>query len=603
VLSFPLDAIPTGSGIGNNRAGLLRNILNFLAPQQGSSAIALDRGIYSAPNIATVEVEDLALAGQGLPLATFFSPLQPDGVAVYLSETTRRGLFRGTIALVTNAPAPGELLVRSGDTFRVEYFDVSIGAPISTTASVENIPPEISDVDSEVGYVNALVFWVTSEETDALVQYRESPGTFQINYTSYDPNFDFYLELLLENLKPSTLYYFRVVSRDRAGNVSIDDNDGRLYTFTTLTPQGTPWVETGENGTGDWIVIRAEESELEWTLGVPSNGATPVSPVNAWGTSLDGGQYSVAETILLSPAIYLSGGDRVTLRFWQNHDFAPFLVSDDIEFGEVRLYTNLTTAPITLATVTDSSSNWEEVAVDLTPYREQLIYIDFHYLLFGFEFAPRFGWLLDDISITASNIVPGTIRITNNLWQARYVMAGPRSRSGEGPGQLITNALPGQYRITFGDVPYYSTPPAETKDLAPLGFVEFQGNYTMTDVNSNGMADAWEQEQFGAVSSTRTKFSDTDGDGFTDYAEFNAGTSPMQSNSVLRLNQPVPVANSLARLEWPSVPGRAYLVEGSVDGVNWSPASGWIIAAGNVTTFSPSGGPGSPFLFRIQVRP
>jgi len=56
------------------------------------------------------------------------------------------------------------------------------------------------------------------------------------------------------------------------------------------------------------------------------------------------------------------------------------------------------------------------------------------------------------------------------------------------------------------------------------------------------------------------------------------------------------------RIEWPSVPGRAYLVEGSANGVNWSPISGWILATGNLSTLSPTTGPGAPYLFRLQVR-
>jgi len=38
-----------GSGIGNNRAGLLRNILNFLVPPPGTSSLTLDSDVYSCP--------------------------------------------------------------------------------------------------------------------------------------------------------------------------------------------------------------------------------------------------------------------------------------------------------------------------------------------------------------------------------------------------------------------------------------------------------------------------------------------------------------------------------------------------------------------------
>jgi hypothetical protein len=337
---------------------------------------------------------------------------------------------------------------------------------------------------------------------------------------------------------------------------------------------------------------------------VPRNGAAATSPVNAWGTSLNSNVASLAESVLVSPAIYLTGGDRITLRFMQNYDFIPSDDPDGFEFGIIELYTNLNTAAIPLGTVSDSSfREWEEFEFDLTPYRGQLVYVAWHYVMFSIDNAPRFGWLLDDISVTTSNIVPGVVRITNNLWQARYVMSGPRSRVGQGASFVMSNAPPGQYRITFADVPFYVTPAPQTNTLASLGAITFQGNYSMADANNNGMADAWEQNHFGNVSPGRTRFTDSDSDGFTDYAEFVAGTEPSQPNSTLQLAPPVRLADGAARLEWTSVPGRAYLVEGSSNGTTWSAVSGWILATGNLATFTPPVGPGAAQLFRLQVRP
>jgi len=605
-LSFPLDAVPTGSGIGNNRAGLLRNILNFLAPQEGSSTITLDSDVYSVPGLVTVEVEDLDLVGQGQVVVRAFSPRQTSGVPITLTETSRRGLFRGTLALVSaGQPASGaELPVLSGDTFRVDYPDASAGQTMTVAATVETTPPAISNVNSEPGYIEAFISWDTSELTDALVQYSESPGDFPVNFVAYDGNFDTAHELVLDRLKPTQTYYFRVVSRDRAGNVTINDNNGQFHRFTTLTPFGAPWTDHLESGSADWTVVPVEESELEWTLGVPNNGATATSPVNAWGTSLNGTVAGLAESVLVSPAIYLTGGDRITLRFMQNYDFIPSDDSDGFEFGIIELYTNLNTAAIPLGTVSDSSfGEWEPFEFDLTPYREQLVYIAWHYVMFSIDNAPRFGWLLDDISVTTSNIVPGVVRITNNLWQARYVMSGPRSRVGQGASFVMSNAPPGEYRITFADVPFHLTPAPQTNTLASLGAITFQGNYAMADANNNDMADSWEQHHFGNVSPGRTRFTDSDSDGFTDYAEFIAGTDPSQPNSTLQLAPPVRLAGGTARLEWASVQGRAYLVEGSSNGTSWSAVSGWILAAGNLATFTPPAGPGAPYLFRLQVRP
>jgi hypothetical protein len=606
-LSFPIDAVPTGSGIGNNRAGLLRNIFSFLMPQEGSSTIALDSDVYGIPGLVTIEVEDLDLAGQGQTAARAFSPLQTSGVPLTLTETSRRGLFRGTVALVPANPAPSgaELPVQSGDTFRIEYLDASAGRLVTITAQVETTPPIISNVAFAADYVEALVVWDTSELTDALVQYSESPGEFPINLTAYDGNFDTSHFLVMDRLKPAQTYYFRIVSRDRAGNATMSDKDdnGQPYTFTTLTPIESPWTDNLESGSADWTVVPVEGTELEWELGVPHNGATATSPMNAWGTSLNNAVAGLAESVLVSPAIYLAGGDRITLRFMENYDFIPSDDSEGFEFGLIELYTNLNTEAIPLGTVSDSSlGDWEEVAIDLTPYRGHLIYVAWHYLMFDIENEPRFGWLLDDISITTSNIVPGVVRITNNLWQARYVLSGPRGRSGQGASFVMTNASPGAYRITFGDVPFYATPAPQSNTLAALGTVTFYGQYLMTDANNNGMSDLWEQQYFGSVSQTRTRFTDSDGDGFPDYAEFMAGTDPAQPNSTLRLSSPTAQPDGTARLAWASIPGRAYLVERS-NGASWTAVSGWILATGSLTTFAPPPASGPVHFFRLQVRP
>ncbi len=123
-LSFPLDAVPLGSGVCNNRIGLLNDALNFLAPRQGGSTLTLDSGVYSVPGRALVEVEDLDLQGQGQTSITVQSPQVLDPVNVTLTETTRRGLFRGSFVFVpTNTGTPGTLFVQSGDTIRADYLD------------------------------------------------------------------------------------------------------------------------------------------------------------------------------------------------------------------------------------------------------------------------------------------------------------------------------------------------------------------------------------------------------------------------------------------------------------------------------------------------
>lgn len=605
-LSFPLDAVPSGTGIGNNRAGLLRNILNFLAPQAGSSTVVLDKDVYSVPSLVTIEVEDLDLVGQGLAIVRCFSPRETNGVVVTMAETARGGLFRGTIPLaLTNRPAAGpELKVQSGDAIRVEYLDLSAGQTMIATADVETNAPVISNVMVEPGYVDAVVTWQTSEPADALVQFSDSPGNFPINFTAYDPNFDLVHDLALERLKPQGTYYFRVVSRDRAGNVAVDDNQGRLYTFTTLTPLSPPWADNLENGSSDWAVITADESEIEWTLGVPSNGAAAYSPTQAWGSDLDGRDASLAESFLISPAILLSGGNRATLRFKQNYNFLPQSDFDIAEYGEVMLITNTATSPITLGAVADASSGWEDAEFDLSPYHDQVVYVVWHYVLLSFESWPRFGWLVDDVSVTVSNVVPGTMIISNNLAQARFTLTGPMNRTGQGISTVFTNAPPGQYAITFGTVLFYQTPAPQTNTLVATGTVLFEGNYTFADANTNGISDAWETNFFGALSSSRTASTDTDGDGMTDYAEFIAGSNPTNAASALALEVPLSPTNGQVQLTWPTISGHAYRLEMSINAATWTPVTDWTLANGAASSYTLTApASGVAYLFRLAVRP
>jgi signal transduction histidine kinase len=89
----------------------------------------------------------------------------------------------------------------------------------------------------------------------------------------------------------------------------------------------------------------------------------------------------------------------------------------------------------------------------------------------------------------------------------------------------------------------------------------------------------------------------------TDYAEFIAGTNPTLANSRLKTTATLLPDHSL-RLDWESVSGRIYRVEGSLDGRNWSPVSDWLQAGSSSMTFSrPPLSSGAPYLFRVEVRP
>jgi len=537
----------------------------------------------------------------------FHSDTDTDPIPVSLQETPTPGLFRGFIPLVsaTNAPDPNVLRGLHGQRIYAEYFDASSAETITAEAEIDSVLPVISAITVTPDFESAIIMWSTDEPTDALVQFGES--TF-LGRTAYDPEFALDHELLLTGLVPDRVYYFQVVSRDPAGNARVDDNATNLYMFRTLAPLQPPFSDNMDSLSTltNWSVVSDDFSESHWQLGIPHNGVEIAahSPPNCWGSCLHDGSFELIDTLLISPAIELTGGNVATLRFWHSYDFTEQTTFDLYETGELLLFTNSISSPLTLMNFYDCNFAWEEVEIDLTPHVGRVIFLVWRHELIAFESAPRAGWLVDDVSVVMSNVAPVTIEITNNLAQARFVLSGPISRAGQGNRTVVTNAPPGTYTVSFNSVPYYQTPPRQTNTFPEGASVVLRGNYFIVDANGNGLPDSWEQQYWGANGASHNRYTDGDGDGFNDYAEFIAGTNPTLPGSHLRVTTYSVQANGMVLLQWPSVVGRIYQVQGSTDFVNWTPLSSWIQAAAGMTSFSPTNpATGPPRFYRIEVRP
>jgi len=306
------------------------------------------------------------------------------------------------------------------------------------------------------------------------------------------------------------------------------------------------------------------------------------------------------DTSLISPAIYLTNGNSASLTFWHAYDFSGG-GDFSIEQAEVQVVVDNGSTLVPLMDFTEFTDGWEPVQVDLTPYVGQVVYLVWEYALLSFDDSSHQGWLIDDVSVSVANVVLGSIQVSNNLFQATAVLSGPMFRKITGLGTTITNAPPGQYFLEFADVPYYITPPSQTNTLAPGGMLSLQGTYTFADVNSNGIPDPWEMQFFGTVATNRTKFTDTDGDGMTDYAEFIAGTDPLSPPPPVRLTFQRLAGNTL-RLQWPSFPGLQYRLLSASDPVSWTPYSSWLQSTGGLGQVDISTAANSRMLFRLQAQ-
>ncbi len=611
-LSFPLDTVPETGPAPDNETALLLNVLSFLDPGgNGIGTVTLDQSDYSIPALVTIQVGDAAIAGSGRTQATFSTSSFTNRATVTLNETAHAGLFGGFITLVaTNTSAPGQFRVRSGDTVTASYFDASINSNVVATAIIDTNPPVITAVAAATNVGGAVVTWNTSEAADSLVQYGQGPI---LDHTAYNAELVTSHSITLSQLLANHVYYFQVVSRDSAGNAATDDNGGALYSFTTPKTLQPPWFDNLESGAKGWTVVPDTSSglgsSLNWTLGTPQNGLqkSARSGVNAWGSDLDGAQIPFsASSYLYSPVIDLTGFSQATLTFWDCFDFSQvFFDPYYFEQGQILISTDPATAPGNLPYIVDFSGlvsdDWEMETVDLTPYVGQPVQIVWDYL--GFEGGSHYGWLVDDVGVTGVGAgAGGTIVVSKNIASGSLTLTGPVNQSGSGLLIIVSNAPPGQYIAQFGDVAFYLTPPPQTNTLLASNTLAFTGTYTFPDVNSNGMSDLYQQYYFGSVSANRTRLTDTDGDGMTDYAEFIAGTDPTNPASNLRILKSF-VSNGVMTLQWSAIPGRIYQVQSSTNLMDWAPVSLWLQASSSPMTYTWTNASDKARSFRVEVRP
>jgi hypothetical protein len=608
-MGFPFDTVPNSGTSPNNAQALLRNTINFLAPgANGVGIVMLDNSVYTTNDVVTVEVGDSDLAGTGQATASFVASSRTNRTTVTLYETTHPGLFKGFITLVAGSAGPGQLLVLNGDTITATYFDASNNTNATATATVDTVPPVISQVAATTDYSNAKVTWLTSKPADASVQYSESPLP---DRSSYVATLVTNHAVTVSGLSANRTYYYQVVSSDQAGNTVVDDNNGNLFTFKTLKAPTPPWFDNLESGAPGWTVVPdpVNGSDINWTLGTPNNGLTShaFSGTNAWASDINGNQnFFLASSYLYSPVIDLSGLKSATLTFYDVCDFTQIY-----EDGVVYVSTNSSTPPGNLPMAADLSGavdNWDPETVDLTPWVGQTIQIVFYYQ--GVAAGTTvYGWVLDDIGISGV-AAAGTINISKSLGQGTYSLFSLSPiglvpvQSGVAPSVTFSNLAAGRYVVQFGDVPFYQTPDDQTNTLTTGGTLTFNGKYTFLDVNHNGISDAWEMYYFGAVSSNRTQLTDTDGNGMSDYAKFIAGINPTNAASRFYVNGETIQSNRLVQVQWTVVTNRVYQVVISSNLSSWLPVTGWLQASNSPTmSYTITNSSGGPHFYRVQVQP
>ncbi len=124
-----------------------------------------------------------------------------------------------------------------------------------------------------------------------------------------------------------------------------------------------------------------------------------------------------------------------------------------------------------------------------------------------------------------------------------------------------------------------------------------------TDSDSDGLPNWWESLHFGSTTAAVSS-DDSDGDGFTNQQEFNAGTNPRVASSALRISS-TEIAGAAFILEFPTVFGKRYQVEFKDDLLisTWSPLGGPILGTGNEIEQRDAEAPDDNRFYRVGLLP
>ncbi len=124
-----------------------------------------------------------------------------------------------------------------------------------------------------------------------------------------------------------------------------------------------------------------------------------------------------------------------------------------------------------------------------------------------------------------------------------------------------------------------------------------------SDLDSDGMDDAWEWKWFG--DQARTGGDDLDQDGLSDRDEFFAGTDPRRQDAPITLVLLDTDPEGGAVLQWPASPGRSYdvLGVGELGNPNWEILSSNIQPAGGTGSFRVNTREGRHRFFRVLMKP
>ncbi len=498
-----VDVLPNWSGLTATGGRLnAYNSLQFAGSNDAVVTLETDVVACAALSIS-VNVRDFDLLGQGASTVTAFAydaaqkVTDSETVTLIENASSTVGLFEGDIPL-ENAPATandGTLQLGGATTIEVAYVDTnnSNGNPTTVvdTATVDCEYPFVTAIDTDlVGLNRVRITYQTSEPCEGIVWYGTTCDFNAMQPMATTQATSHTVELTA--LEPETQYAFQIEIADPAGNITLDDNNGACYSFTTscVTALFNAEFTSSDDAFVQDSLWHVANDQCEGALPGHSAGGHLYFGVDETCTYDNGTQAGSAT----SPGIDLMNTMLPELRF---RYYLETEQNPNYDQAFVRISTDGTNfAPIASnvpgeanVTLDDPTGEWKEVAVDLSAYQDQTIWIQFHFDTIDAEFNTFGGFYVDDVRVLDSCVEPKTGAIAATLTPAEAINEGAQWRIDGGTWlnsgvQVIDLAL-GDHQIEFKSVVGWNKPAKKTVQVLADQVIDVTGNYEKVEVMSS----------------------------------------------------------------------------------------------------------------------
>ena len=195
---------------------------------------------------------------------------------------------------------------KTGNDYYSNWVSFGANAESATDFKIDATAPSItSGPTATPGSNSAAIDWSTSgEQSTSQVQYNKT-GTFVSNCatnndcTAFDANLVYNHSVTLSNLDSGTLYYYRVRSKDAAGNETIGSTNSFTTSSVTQPAKTTQFHIWGKTG----IITGTNQASTTFSVFMPENATSTKSAfVEINGVSVSNGTNNVQIQVNSQPA-------------------------------------------------------------------------------------------------------------------------------------------------------------------------------------------------------------------------------------------------------------------------------------------------------------